>query len=275
MIELEDANARLVHMNAEKNEFLGIAAHDLKNPLTVVMGFSELLKTGHIPPPQITRVATNICKEAAKMRDLISNLLDLNAIEEGRSNLKVEPTHLTPILHEVAENHKQVSARKQISLSLQINSNDLYAKCDRMALTQVLDNLLSNAIKFSKSGSHVTASAVISGGLVTLSISDQGPGIGEEDQKKLFQKFGKLSARPTGGESSNGLGLSIVKRLIEAMGGTIRCESRLGVGTSFIFTLPLSEPVTAPVEPSGAERRWKGLPVAEDLRRDEQPRPST
>lgn len=270
MAEVEHANARLLRLNDEKNEFLGIAAHDLKNPLTIVMGFSDLLKSGHIPAAQVTRVATNICKEAAKMRDLISNLLDLNAIEEGRTHLKPVPRLLSPILHEVAENHKTVAARKQISLTLQLHSNDLYAKCDCMALTQILDNLLSNAIKFSKPGSHVTTSVVTGGDHVTLNISDQGPGISEEDQKKLFQKFGKLSARPTGGESSNGLGLSIVKRLIEAMGGTIRCESRLGVGTSFIFTLPLAEPPALRVEHSETDRRWKGLPTAGDMRQDQE-----
>ena len=274
MAELETANARLLHMNAEKNEFLGIAAHDLKNPLTIVMGFSDMLKSGQIPAPQITRVATNICREAAKMRDLISNLLDLNAIEEGRNNLKLEPTHLGPILHEVAENHKTVAARKQISLTLQLNSNDLHAKCDRMALTQILDNLLSNAIKFSKSGSHVATIATATDEWVTLQITDQGPGISEADQKKLFQKFGKLSARPTAGESSNGLGLSIVKRLIESMEGTIRCESKLGAGTTFIFTLPKAESLADSTDASATSRPWLGtpkLPIAEVLHREQQP----
>jgi signal transduction histidine kinase len=105
---------------------------------------------------------------------------------------------------------------------------------------QVLDNLVSNAVKYSPAGTTIVISASQADGKVTVAVKDQGPGLSEEDQKKLFQKFTRLTARPTGGESSNGLGLSIVKRLAEAMNGNVGCHSVLGQGATFFVQLPVA-----------------------------------
>jgi signal transduction histidine kinase len=236
--ELSRANARLVRLNQEKNEFLSIAAHDLKNPLTVVRGMSDLLAMGILPPEKLKSTAEKISSQAVRMHDLIANLLDLNAIEEGRTNLRLEPLDLGSLTRQVCENFAGVAGQKQIRLNHANEPATAPAVGDRAATLQVLDNLVSNALKYSPKGSEVVVRVVPLADQVTVEVVDRGPGISAEDQAKLFQRFTKLTARPTAGESSNGLGLSIVKRLVEAMNGRISCRSQLGQGTTFVFALP-------------------------------------
>ncbi len=238
MSELEHANQHLKHLNEEKNEFLGIAAHDLKNPLTVVMSYSEMLLLENSSNPRLERFASAIRNESTRMRDLISNLLDLNAIESGGNLLRVAAVEVNALVQRVVENQQSVARRKQIEIAFTPNAG-AWALADSNALLQVLDNLLSNAIKFSKSGAQIEVSVPRQNGRVLLEVLDHGPGISPADREKLFQRFSKLSARPTAGESSNGLGLSIVKRLVEAMNGTVECASELGRGT--LFTVSLAE----------------------------------
>lgn len=246
--ELAEANQHLTQLNQEKNEFLGIAAHDLKNPLTVVMSYSDLILLEHSANPRLARCASAIKSESARMRDLISNLLDLNAIESGGSRLQVKTEELNPLVQRAVDNQRTVALKKQIGLFFE-PADRFFVAIDGNALLQVLDNLISNAIKFSKPGTEVKVLLSQRAGRVLLQVSDQGPGITPADRAKLFKRFSKLSARPTGGESSNGLGLSIVKRLVEAMQGTIECSSEPGQGTTFTVSLvrvavePAPEPV--------------------------------
>lgn len=235
--ELAEANGRLTRLNEEKNEFLGIAAHDLKNPLSVVMAYSELLEIAGEPGSSSVKFAATINQESRRMRDLISNLLDLNAIESGRTNLTISQVHLNAVIRRSVDNLQAVAAKKGIAIELDAKV-ELHAAADLNALLQVLDNLISNAVKFSKTGTRVFVELRKNNDQAVIAVADRGPGISEADRAKLFQRFTRLTARPTGGESSNGLGLSIVKRLVEAMRGAIECQSVLGEGTTFIVTLP-------------------------------------
>ena len=237
--ELAASNERLVNLNQEKNEFLGIAAHDLKNPLSAIIGFAELLQMD-LPPEKTSKMAESISAAGTRMRDLIKNLLDANAIEEGRFTSNIESCDLHELTARCLENNRSVASRKQIELKLEFGS-DICARADKSATAQILDNLVSNAIKYSPKGSvvHVRLDSDLT--RTRVAVQDQGPGISEEDQKKLFRKFTRLSARPTGGESSNGLGLSIVKRLAESMSGSVRCQSIFGAGAVFILELPVWE----------------------------------
>jgi len=245
--ELSQANERLVQLNQEKNEFLSIAAHDLKNPLTVVRGMSDLLASGILPPEKLKSTAEKISGQAVRMHDLIANLLDLNAIEEGRMNLQLEPVDLGTLTGQVCENFAEVARRKQITLNHVARDGDALALADRRGALQVLDNLVSNSIKYSPAMSEVDVWVSAGDGVVRVVVVDRGPGISEADQRKLFQRFMRLTARPTAGESSNGLGLSIVKRLVEAMNGRIVCRSALGQGTTFVLELPLAPARKRPV----------------------------
>lgn len=237
--QLSAANDRLVQLNQEKNEFLSIAAHDLKNPLTVVRGMADLLAMGRMPTEKLRSTAEKISGQAIRMHDLIANLLDLNAIEEGRMNLNIESIDATKLVQQVCENFTEVAARKQIRLNYVSEIETSFVLADRRAALQVLDNLVSNAIKYSPSMTEVDVRMVGAADSVAIEVIDRGPGISDADQKKLFQRFTRLTARPTAGESSNGLGLSIVKRLVEAMNGRISCRSQLGKGTTFVLEFPL------------------------------------
>jgi len=234
--ELKTSNEQLVNLNNEKTEFLGIAAHDLKNPLTTIILGAEMLRMVN-NPERTPKIADSILNSGTRMRDLISNLLDANAIEEGRFTSNRERCDLSALLAESVEHNSAAAVRKDILLEVSTPS-EAWANVDRTATMQILDNFISNAIKYSPFKSTVRLRTLAANGSVSIAITDEGPGLSAEDQQKLFRKFTRLSARPTGGESSNGLGLSIVKRLAEAMGGSVSCESILGNGATFSVHLP-------------------------------------
>ena len=236
LADLASSNERLVHLNNEKNEFLGIAAHDLKNPLTVILGNAELMRM--TDNTQISgRCNDSIILAATRMRDLIGTLLDANAIEQGKFISKIEHCDINDLVTQCVESNRATADRKNILMRVGI-SDTLWAKADRAATMQVFDNLISNALKFSPPQTTIHIHTMPEKDFILVNVRDEGPGINAEDQKKMFQKFSRLTARPTGGESSNGLGLSIVKRLVDTMGGTIQCQSTPGLGTNFMVRLP-------------------------------------
>lgn len=237
LADLETSNAELMRLDQEKNEFLGIAAHDLKNPLGVVIGTAELLRFCR-DEKQSEKMIGNIIGAGTRMLHLIKNLLDSNAIEEGRFISKLERCDLHALASQCIADNLPPATRKQILLQLETDT-ECWVRADRNAAMQVIDNLISNAVKYSPQKTTVHLRLEVAGGIGRLTIRDEGPGISEEDLKKMFGKFTRLSARPTGGESSNGLGLSIVKRLAEAMAGTVYCQSRLGEGATFTLELPV------------------------------------
>jgi signal transduction histidine kinase len=238
LTELAASNDDLTRANNEKNELMGIAAHDLRNPLAVVLGNSELMATSK-DPVIIAKLAQNTRSVAIRMRDLIANLLDVNAIEQGKFFVKKERCDIRTLIEQSLEQNQSAATRKQMVFRIGI-SEGLWAKADNAAVLQILDNLISNALKYSPPNSTVHVHALPEKENIVINVRDEGPGISETDQKKLFQKFTRLTARPTGGESSTGLGLAIVKKLAEAMSGSIQCLSTLGSGATFTLRLPVA-----------------------------------
>lgn len=236
LLKLENSNRQLVNLNDEKNEFLGIAAHDLKNPLTTIILGADMMKATS-PAPHHHATLNGIVESGTRMRDLITQLLDANAIEQGRYISKMERCDLASLASQCMKHNQPAAWRKQIELQSEFTS-DLTVRADGNAVVRILDNLISNAVKYSPASTTVRIRGERSGNRVKILVTDQGPGISEADQKKMFGKFVRLSAKPTGGESSNGLGLSIVKRLAEAMDGSVECRSRLGEGAIFVIQLP-------------------------------------
>ena len=235
--KLSTTNTELVALNKEKGEFLGIAAHDLKNPLQAIMTSSEMM-TLVDDPTSVKQMVEMITSASKRMHHLITNLLDANAIEEGRYASKVEPCDMGTLVAQIVAQNLLSAKQKQIDIRVGLPDN-LIARTDAAASLQILDNLISNAIKYSPQNTTVHVHMVPEKDHVLVLVRDEGPGISEEDQKKLFQKYSRLTARPTGGESSTGLGLSIAKRLAQVLGGDILCRSALGAGTTFTFRLPL------------------------------------
>lgn len=237
LAELAKSNEKLVHLNNEKNEFMGIAAHDLKNPLTIITFSADLLPS-NTDPAQIKRIAKAISEASSRMRDLITNLLDANAIEQGLFTSNIQCCDLNLLVAQCVENNEPAAVKKQINICAGY-SEKVLAKADRAATMQILENLLSNALKFSPPNTRIHVHTLPEKDHVAVTVRDEGPGISEADRAKLFKKFSRLTAQPTGGESSTGLGLSIVKRLAESMSGTILCQSELGSGAKFTLRLPI------------------------------------
>lgn len=239
--ELVEVNVRLRTLNAEKDTFLGICSHDLKNPLSGILGLAGLIEADPGETAQVREYAADILQASEFMFHLVGNLLDIGAIEQGKFNLTSEPVPLVPLVARGVENYRRRATEKNIRLDVALPTEGFIVQADPRALLQVVDNLVSNAVKYTPKGGNVTVRfrALPDAAGVELSVRDTGPGLSAEDQRRLFQKYTRLSAQPTGGEHSTGLGLSIVKQLVEAMGGEVRCDSALGNGSTFAVRLPV------------------------------------
>ncbi len=239
-----EQNEKLIKLNKDKNEFIGITAHDLKNPLGAILGLSEVIVRGdfELSMDEIKDFSKDIYKSAQNMFSLVTDLLDINAIEEGKMKMDFTDFDMCSELNTAMKRFVMRAEEKSIELIIDVPEEEIPVFADLNKINQILDNLISNAIKFSpiEKKIWIRASIITERHYVKVEVQDQGPGITEEDRKKLFQKFAKLSARPTGSENSTGLGLSIVKKLIEDMFGKIWVESEPGEGSNFIFTLPLA-----------------------------------
>ncbi len=235
--ELKTVNEKLVELNNEKNEFLGMAAHDLKNPLSAIsLSVSALRKLkDKYTPEQVDRKLAQIELTSTRMQDIIKNFLDINAIESGRMNLSRNEINIIEVLEKVISDNTVLTERKGIKLNLVSEYEKIIVLADYMGLNEVFENLFSNSIKYSPLKSEVTIKCEkdLLKQNVIVSFIDEGMGIKEEEKSKLFKKFSKLSTKPTAGENSTGLGLSIVKKLIETMGGEVWCESTYGEGSNF------------------------------------------
>lgn len=239
--ELKKAYRRVLELNEEKNEFMGIAAHDLKNPLVAVSSFADILKDDKdLTEEQRTDFLDEIMKASSRMFFIIKNLLDVNAIEQGKLNTKMERISVRAILDEILPQYTMAAAQKNINIQTSIEEGNLEIISDYSLTLQIVQNILSNALKFSPQNKKVylTVRSSSDSRSVEIMIKDEGPGFTEEDKKKLYSKFAHLSARPTGGEHSTGLGLSIVKKLVEMMNGRISLKSESGKGAEFIISFP-------------------------------------
>lgn len=233
-----EAEQRLTELNELKDQHLGIAAHDLRNPLSSIRGMSQMLVEMELDENTQTSFLQSIYRVSDQMLTLVDNLLDVAVIESGRFDLKITEENISSLVGERIELMAKNAERKEIRLIADLQKvTDSLFDADRMR--QVVDNLLSNAIKFSPSGSVVNVACGQAGRILDITVTDQGPGIPSEDLDRLFDSFEKLSAQPTGGEKSTGLGLSIVKSIVDAHGGEIEVDSEVGRGTTFIVHLPV------------------------------------
>jgi len=240
IVEKSRLYQQLIELDQMKNRFLGIAAHDLRSPIAIIMNYVDYLLEGH--PGKITEKQNIILHKmhavSEKMITLINELLDVNAIEAGRLELNLLPTDPTEYLQQCYEENRVLSKAKSIELVLDIEPELPLIVMDPHRIDQVMNNLINNAIKFSYPNTTITLRARVLDKDVAISVQDQGQGIPAQEVDNLFTEFGKTSVRPTAGEKSTGLGLAIVKRIVELHGGRIWVESKVGVGSTFTFTLP-------------------------------------
>lgn len=239
--ELTSANYKLVELNDLKNKFLGMASHDLRNPLANISGYSKFLLDRDKNLNTETRVdfLRRIQMISESMVELLSNLLDISIIESGQLKLKLKKDSLQKLIEERVHIQRFFAQKKDITLNLEVQEVSEFA-FDANRMGQVIDNLVGNAIKYSSRGKAVDIRVWQNGERAQCSVRDQGPGISEQDREKLFKHFQKLSARPTGGESSSGLGLAIARKIVEEHQGTIGVENVPDSGADFFFELPMT-----------------------------------
>ena len=217
-----------------------MAAHDIRNPLTSIRGFSEMFLGGDIGSisEEQKEFISIIYQTSGEMLSLLNDLLDISVIESGKLKLEYQEESLADLLLARLRLNRVIARKKNINIKADLE--DIPAILfDTGRIAQVIDNLLSNAIKYSPQGSNVFVSLKKKGEMAEVEVRDEGPGISAQDKANLFNTFQRLSAKPTGGETSTGLGLAIVKKIIDAHQGLIEVKSLAGAGSEFVFYLPM------------------------------------
>lgn len=234
---------QLEKLNNLKDHMIGMAAHDLRNPLGVIMNFSEFIleeqKELNTMTDQQKQFLTEIHKSSNLMLNIVNDLLDLTKIESGKIALDLQDHDLVAEVNRIVRLNQILARKKKIDLTFHSNDKPVSKKADIYKLEQVLNNLITNAIKFSESNTAVSVNINCEENeSVLLSVADQGQGIPGDELEDLFKPFSKTSVKATAGEQSTGLGLAITRRIVEAHGWDIDVESTVGQGTVFYIRIP-------------------------------------
>lgn len=240
--QLAKMNHQLEDLNMQKNYLLGMAAHDLRNPIWVISQLSELLAGGvaGAATEEQVQFLSNIRESSDYILHIIEDLLDVTRIEAGKMSLDIRPTNMRALLgHNIALN-RLIAEKKDIRLEWKDDLRSVYLYIDAIKMGQVINNLISNAIKYSPRGTLISIHAEENNDRLSLSVTDQGLGIPKDEQHKLFNGFQTTSVRGTAGEKSTGLGLLICSKIIKAHGGTIDVVSEPGKGSTFWFSIPVT-----------------------------------
>lgn len=250
---LEDRNKRLSELIDEKNEFIGVATHDLRNPLSVLNLALDLfrIKAKGKDIGEVEPLINQMDATVKRMTSLVSKLLEINQLDVGKFEIHMERTKAEPICAEVIKQNRITAESKKIQLHYAAEpSLDIEVMVDPSAFSQIMDNMVSNAIKYVPPETSVYCTLELVGtssGLPDLIlidkklrfvVKDEGPGIAKEEHDRVFRKFAKTSNQPTGEESSSGLGLSIAKRLAREMRGDLGFVSEKGEGATFYLEIP-------------------------------------
>ena len=240
-IEIEHKNVELNKLNEEKNYFLGMASHDLRNPLGNIITFANFIEdeAAISLSEEHKNYLKIIINTSRGMMELLDNLLDISRIESGEMMGIKSDFNVKDFIISCVNQTKNSADKKNIQLGFSIGDSVKSIHGNQVQLSQVLINLISNAIKFSHAKTSVEVTADILDGQVVIKVTDQGQGIPESEQSKVFDAFTKTSVRSTAGEGSTGLGLNIAKKLIESHGGKIWLTSKKGKGSTFAFSIPL------------------------------------
>ena len=239
--ELAKTNHELARLNEQKNQFLGIAAHDLRNPLEVILNYSQFLAedASDVLADEQKEFINIIRSSSGFMLNLVNDFLDYSKIEAGRLDLQLESTDLADLVGSAIKLNRLIAEKKDIRINFRHDVVPTLVALDRGKITQVITNLIGNAIKFSPPGSEVTVSLETKDADVVVTVEDHGIGIAADEMGKLFDPFHSGKGKSTAGEKSTGLGLAIVKRIVEGHGGTIFAKSDPGSGSQFSITLPI------------------------------------
>lgn len=233
------AESELKKLDELKNRLLGMAAHDLRNPLTSIHGFSEILLEDSVDEATRKEFLGVILNVSEEMLKLLNDLLDVSQIQSGKFELNKKPGQLEDVAKRRIHLNQIIAAKKNIKIEMTVENSPAIG-FDHERIGQALDNFLSNAIKFSPLNSTITVTLKADGIWSVVEVADEGPGIKEEERGRLFGEFQKLSSTPTGGEKSTGLGLAIASKIVKAHGGEVGVKNgKEGKGSVFYFALPV------------------------------------
>ncbi len=240
--KLTKKTAELERMNELKNQMLGMAAHDLRNPLTLIQNYSSFLIEDHeeedIFSDDQFQLVKQIKESSEYMVQIIEDMLDISAIESGSISLEKDDEDICELVDRVVSLNRPTAGKKDISLTTKLPDKAIIKEVDAHKFQQVLDNLISNAIKYSQPQTEVEVGIKKeSDSAITIYVKDEGQGIPENELEDLFVPFTKISSEPTAGEKSTGLGLAIAQKIVEAHGGDIQVESEAGIGSTFYVTI--------------------------------------
>lgn len=235
--KVEQQNKTLYEMHQEKDAFIGIVAHDLRSPLSRIKGLSNIVSMHGALNEEQMFLMQNIQKVCEDGTNLIRDLLEINEYETAIQKPEFIEIDVAHLVKEMVRNFSTLARNKKISLWFEYDTmGEFTIWADSSYVSRVLENLISNAIKFSPFQSNVYVDVTNVNGEVQIAVRDEGPGFNQDDLPHLFKKFKKLSARPTAGEPSTGLGLSIVKVLMERLGGHVEVKTKPGLGATFLLT---------------------------------------
>jgi two-component system, cell cycle sensor histidine kinase PleC len=263
----DEARRRAEGANVAKSRFLATMSHELRTPLNAILGFSEVMKTellGPIKNPTYKEYAANVHYSGSHLLHLINEILDISRIEAGRYDLHEESFRLIDVVDDCHRLLKLRAESKGLEIELDLDPSLPTIWADERAMRQICLNLLSNALKFTPRGGHIAVRVYRDpGGGQTLSIRDTGPGIPREEIPRIMQAFGQGSLAHENAEGGTGLGLPIVKSLVELHEGTFELRSELRRGTEVLVTIPRPRVMEAvpPLQPLGQERH-RPLPTA-------------
>ena len=239
-VELELLNQRLKDMNQEKNRYIGMVAHDLRNPIGVAAVYSDLLLDEYDTTPREDQLQYigQINESCYFSLDLIREFLDASKIEAGIFDLRIERKEYIEFVKDIIHQNEHFARTKSQKIRLDSSFEKLEACFDANKMQQVLNNLLSNAMKYSHPNTEIKVRVSVDGNMIITHVVDQGLGVPKEEYSKMYQPFQTTSVKPTGNEKSFGLGLTLVKKIVEAHEGKVWFESEVNKGSIFSFSFP-------------------------------------
>src|SRR5579862_6216912 len=238
--EIQEKSRQLEEASKHKSQFLANMSHELRTPLNAILGYTELIADGVYgdTPEKVQTTLKRVITNGKHLLGLINDVLDLSKIEAGQLTLSLADYSMKDVVHTVYGAVEPLAAEKKLSFKVEIAPDLPVGHGDERRLTQVLLNLVGNSIKFTDDG-NVIIQASLKDGMFCVAVRDTGPGISEDDQKKLFQEFQQADSSTTKKKGGTGLGLAISKRIIEMHGGRIWLDSKLGAGSTFTFMVPV------------------------------------
>jgi signal transduction histidine kinase len=249
LVELDKARIEAERASRSKSQFVANMSHELKTPLNAIIGFGELLEEGEAGStlsPKQREFIGHMVSSGKHLVTLMNDILDLSRIEAGRIDLRRESVAVSAVLDAARETVRPLAMKREIALDAEFPPGLPSLEVDPVRITQVLYNLLSNGIKFTPKGGRVRLRAAVEGQSLLIAVEDTGIGISAADQKRLFREFERIEPAAGPRPEGTGLGLALVKRLVELHGGSVRVSSELGKGSTFVVCLPLLAPTDDP-----------------------------